>query len=196
MTAAYQFWRPLAFLAVRGPTLDLYRWVLPLLTTLVVCVAYASLPLQIDLVGDKSASDYLISFFSSLPGFFIAALAAVVAFAGGDLDKAVPKMTVKITAHGDEADNEISLRVFLSYLFAYLTVISFVGFFFCLGGSLLAENAVTVIKSALDAETALKAAWSLRTGFLAGMTFLASSIVFCTVQGLYFLAERVHQTLL
>ncbi|MGO6815313.1 hypothetical protein [Rhizobium leguminosarum] len=196
MTSAYQFLRPFAFLAVKGPTLDLFRWTLPLATTVAVCAVYAWLPIKLELVGDKSASDYLIPFFSSLPGFFIAALAAVVAFAGGDLDKAVPGVKVSITVNGDSADNEISLRVFLSYLFAYLTMVSFLGFFFCVGGSLLAGNAVAVMNAVSAPETAARATWWLKCSFLAGMAFFASSIVFCTVQGLYFLAERVHQKLL
>ncbi|RVH33903.1 hypothetical protein [Sinorhizobium meliloti] len=196
MTATYQFLRPFAFLTVRGPTLDFYRWYFPTVCTLIACTGYWLLPLQIDLVGDKSTSDYLVSFFSSLPGFFIAALAAVVAFSGGDLDKEVPKLTVKISANGDRDTNEISLRVFLCYLFAYLTLISFVGFFFCLGGALLADNAGALVKSTTDVETASRVIWVLKSLFLGGMVFLASSIVSCTVQGLYFLAERVHQTLL
>jgi hypothetical protein len=195
VATAYQFFRPIAYLMIKGPSLNVYRYKLPLLATAVVGGLFIILPAKFDLVGDKSLSDYLISFFSSLPGFYIAALAAVVAFAGGDLDQDMPEVTLKMTAHGDTANNPITLRVFLCFLFSYLTVLSFVGFFICLAGAMLASN-VTILASGMSSDNAGFVAAALKTSFLATLVFLSASVVFCTVQGLYFLAERVHQKLL
>lgn len=193
---AYQISRPFAFMSVSGPTLHVYRLTLPIVAMLVSCAAGLFLPAGLDLVGDKSVSDYMATFFSALPGFFIAALAAVVAFNGGDLDTEMPDVKLSITVHGDKVAQPITLRVFLSYLFAYLTVLSFIGFFVCLGGSLVAPSVTELLQRITD--PGVRSGWRticelLFTGVVA---FVGASVVFCTGQGLYFLAERVHQTLL
>lgn len=195
MTVAYQMLRPFAFMAVKGPTLHIYRTTVPAFITVGAVILLSLAPVPVNLIGERSAADYLATFFASLPGFYIAALAAVVAFSGGDLDKYVPDVLAPMTVNGDTKDNEITLRVFLSYLFAYLTVLSFIGFFVCIGGSLLSPSAVSIVTSVAGRDGG--ATLSFIGGLLYGgvLAFLSSSIVLCTVQGLYFLAERVHQTL-
>lgn len=194
MAFSYQLFRPFAYLFVRGPTLNFYRFVGPSACVAFACALYACLPIPLDLIGDKSISGYLLPFFSSLPGFFIAALAAVVAFNGGDLDEEIVNLEARVTANGDTDWVPISLRVFLCYLFAYLTIVSFLGFFYCLIGTVLAGNIVSVVTSAIPTHAA-SAIETLKYVFLAGVTYLAGTITFCTIQGLYFLAERVHQKL-
>lgn len=61
MATSYQFFRPLAYVRIKGPTLALYRIGLPLVATGLVCALYYFLPVRFELVGDKSVSDYLIS---------------------------------------------------------------------------------------------------------------------------------------
>lgn len=192
----YQFTRPFAFMLVSAPTLHVYRLTLPLLATIVTCAAGLLLPAGLDLIGDKSVSDYMATFFAALPGFFIAALAAVVAFNGGDLDTDMPDVKLSIKAHGDTVAQPITLRIFLSYLFAYLTVLSFIGFFVCVGGSLLAPSITDMIQRIADSD--VRGYWQTTCEllFISVVTFVSASVVFCTGQGLYFLAERVHQTLL
>ncbi|MDF2603065.1 hypothetical protein [Sphingomonas sp.] len=192
----YQFSRPFAFMSVSGPTLHIYRLTLPLIATFLSCAAAWFLPAGLDLVGDKSVSDYMATFFSALPGFFIAALAAVVAFNGGDLDNEMPDVKLSITAHGDTVTQPITLRVFLSYLFAYLTVLSFIGFFVCLVGSLLAPSVTEWIQRIADLGSRNKWQTASELAFTGVVAFVSASVVFCTGQGLYFLAERVHQNLL
>lgn len=194
MTFRYQFFRPLAYLFVRGPTLNFYRFFGPAICVCVACALYALLPIPLDLIGDKSISGYLLPFFSSLPGFFIAALAAVVAFNGGDLDNEISNVEAKVSANGDTDWVPISLRVFLCHLFAYLTIASFLGFFYCLLGTVLSANIVAVVQSTVP-KHAVVILEAFRYIFLAGMTYTAGTIIFCTIQGLYFLAERVHQKL-
>lgn len=194
--SAYQFLRPLAFAKVKGPTLNAYRWLGPGALSVLGGGAYLLLPKGIDLVGDKSASDFMASFFVTLPGFFIAALAAVVAFNGGDLDKEMPGVTVSIRANGDDAAVELTLRMFLCYLFSYLTVLSFIGFFASVVGALLAPNLNHWIAMIPSVSNQLNLHSFLGTLFVGSLTFLSASVVLCTALGLYFLAERVHQTLI
>jgi len=194
--SAYQLLRPLAFASVKGPTLNAYRWGAPIALSVLGGGAYLLLPKGIDLVGDKSASDFMASFFVTLPGFFIAALAAVVAFNGGDLDKEMPGVTVPIRANGDDAPVELTLRMFLCYLFSYLTVLSFIGFFASVVGALLTPSLNHWIAAVPGVPHQHELHSLLGTLFIVGLTFLSASVVLCTALGLYFLAERVHQNLI
>lgn len=196
MSANYQFLRPIAFLTVKGSGLSFYKFYGPLAFSLLAVVIYLSVPAKIQLVGPGSATDHMIGFFSILPGFFIASLAAIVAFQGGDLDETMPDVSVTITAQGDTAPVDITLRVFLCYLFSFLTVMSFLGFFLCVGGSLLAPSLVKMTMLAESPTVQASIMIGLQIGFVALLTVITASVVLCTAQGLYFLAERVHQKLL
>lgn len=196
MATLYQLFRPVAFLRLSGPSLTFYKFILPIVVTTLAAILYLLMPIKIDLVGERSAADYMANFFATLPGFFIAALAAVVAFQGGDLDKEMPDVKVSITVQGDTKPVPITFRVFLCYLFSYLTVLSFLGFFVCVGGSLICPILNHFLSSISDASTAANIRIVLEVGYASIITFITASVVLCTFQGLYFLAERVHQKLL
>lgn len=194
MNAAYQLTRPFAFLRVREASLDTYRWIIPLSVSFISGVGYVALPVRIDLFGDGSASDYLIMFFAALPGFYIAALAAVATFQGRDLDRELNdgSITIPMIIGGERDYVSLTLRTFLSHLFAYLTAICFIGFFAAVLASVLAPNILVIAEEAglkLDSPL-MRMAPALYTAALA---FIAASIAACTAHGLYFLAERVHQ---
>ncbi|HKR86948.1 MAG TPA: hypothetical protein VJS38_02140 [Phenylobacterium sp.] len=197
MTVSYELSRPLAFSRIKGPGLRVYRDVLPWVTVLVALVLYWVLPLRIALVGNTSVVAMASPFFASLPGFFIAALAAVATFHGADLDREMSNVTADMTIRGETAPSALTLRVFLCYLFAYLTAISFLGFFLCASVSLLAKNlhALAAIASWGDHAREQLIGSALRSVFVVLVTLVGARVVFCTALGLYFLAERVHQEL-
>jgi hypothetical protein len=192
--STYQLFRPVAFLWTSGQSLDMYRLYAPASVAALTLLIFAFLPFSVDLVGSDSLSDYLSTFFVSLPGFYIAALSAVVAFQGGDLDKEMSDVTAKLLWNGDIADQKVTFRMFLSFLFSYLVVISFAGFFICLVGNILGDSFATLIVS-LESSVADSALGAMRAIYAGALVFLASSVVTCTLLGLYFLAERVHQEL-
>lgn len=196
MASGYQFLRPVAFLKVKGPGLGLYKFVGPVACSVACVSLFLLLPAKVRLIGDGSATEYMIGFFSILPGFFIAALAAIVAFQGGDLDETMPDVTVEMSNEGDTEPVEITLRVFLCYLFAYLTVLSFLGFFLCVGGALLAPSLGELVELIPSSGSHAAIKTSFETVFVAVLALITASVVLCTAQGLYFLAERVHQKLL
>ena len=190
----YQLSRPVAYLFVQGPNLSSYRFYAPAVITVVLVIIYNFLPVKLILVGQESLASYFASFFVTLPGFFIAALAAIVAFSGGDLDEQMPGVKVVMESNGDRSAQDISLRIFLCYLFSYLTVISFVGFFVCILGNLLSSNVLQFVKNSNKNNIQLIS--DVISSFYFGIViFIGASVVSCTMQGLYFLAERVHQRL-
>lgn len=190
MSFIYQITRPFAYLSVRGPSLGVYRIWGPFVLSVASVGAVWLLPSGINTVGADSLSSYLAQLFATLPGFYIAALAAIVAFQGGDLDKEMPHTTALITANRDTSRVEITFRVFLCYLFSYLTALSFIGFAICIVGSLLVPSVEGVLIDAPYLEC-----W-VELFYIFVVSFVTFGVMLCTVQGLYFLAERVHQTLL
>lgn len=197
MTITYELGRPLAFSTIRGPGLRIYRDFIPWAVVVVTLVLYWCLPLRLALVGSVSISGLAAPFFASLPGFFIAALAAVATFNGADLDREMANVTAELTIRGEKGTSAITLRVFLCYLFAYLTAISFLGFFLCASVSLLAGNLHELAQMASFGEPAreLMVVNGLRSLFVGLVALVGAKVVFCTALGLYFLAERVHQEL-
>lgn len=197
MGRVYELARPFAFLTAKGPTIRRYRDALPMLGALIVTALAMALPAGLKIVGPDSISSVMAPLFAGLPGFFIAALAAVATFQGGDLDRDLNGTTIWIEVNGDGMDTPVTLRVFLCHLFAYLTLLSIVAFLTCAAATLLAYNAALMRAAA---ETS-KAAWDdvvweiVRATFIFSVALLTTSLLSCTSLGLYFLAERVHQEL-
>lgn len=197
MARLYELTRPMAFLSAKGPTLKLYRDWIPIAFAMACVVGYMLLPVRVGLVGTNSASAVMAPLFAGLPGFFIAALAAVSTFQGGDLDRDMDGTTIWILANGDGGDTDVTLRVFLSHLFAYLTVLSVFGFLLCAGATVLTANVAHFQGLASQSQTVWDdATWAAAKGlFVYVLAALTGSVLSCTALGLYFLAERVHQEL-
>ncbi|MDP1738334.1 MAG: hypothetical protein Q8L23_12960 [Caulobacter sp.] len=159
--------------------------------------AYWALPLRIPLAGADSIASTLTPFFASLPGFYIAALAAVATFNGADLDREMEGVSAPMILRGEKKDSEITLRVFLCYLFSYLTAFSFIGFFICSSASLLAENIGEISRISANILHVDRYITDnvLRNAFIVSVTFVGAMVASCTSLGLYFLSERVHQDL-
>ncbi|MEI4507393.1 hypothetical protein WBQ88_16885 [Sphingopyxis sp. CCNWLW253] len=190
MSIVYQLTRPFAYLTVEGPSLGVYRLWGPLCLGATTATVVWLLPVGINAVGSDSFSSFLVQLFATLPGFYIAALAAIVAFQGGDLDKDMPGTTAVITANNDTSRVEITFRVFLCYLFSYLTALSLAGFGICVIGSLLVPSVESLFSRSVEALQ-----W-VELGYVFILSVVTFGVILCTIQGLYFLAERVHQTLL
>lgn len=73
----------------------------------------------------------MISIFAILPGFFIAAIAAVATFNRAEMDFVMPEPApeLKLRTGSDEDYVKLTFRVFTSHLFAYLTTLSFFAVF-------------------------------------------------------------------
>lgn len=197
MARLYELARPFAFLSAKGPTIRWYRDILPLIVAAVLTTTCLVLPVAMKLVGPDSVSSVLAPLFAGLPGFFIAALAAVATFQGGDLDRDLKGMTIWIEVQGDARDTDVTLRVFLCHLFAYLTMLSIVAFLLCASATLLASNVAHFQASAINTRAIWdNVVWDIaRAAFLFLIALLTGSLLSCTSLGLYFLAERVHQEL-
>jgi hypothetical protein len=104
-----------------------------------------------------------------------------------------PTPSVEVKTSGSYTSLELSRRQFLSYLFSYLVILSFI---LCLVLLFLGFSAgsVGVAKAALISLKYGQELWlGTQSLILFGITLLAWSIVFTTAQGMFFLAEKIHQ---
>jgi hypothetical protein len=130
--------------------------------------------------------DRLLGFMQSLPGFYLAALAAVATFNRPGLDTLMPGSPprVKILFHGREELVELTRRRFLCLIFSYLTALSFaLTLALVLGLPLVAE---------LRASVSHEVASSLRLIVSGGLAFFVAQMLVITLWGLFYLGERVH----
>ncbi|WP_102292026.1 hypothetical protein BCU92_00340 [Vibrio cyclitrophicus] len=177
----YQFSRPFAYLRIDHPDKAIYNWWIPLaLSAVTVALSVLFIPLN-SILGSGGLIDSITNFIANLPGFFIAALAAIATFNRPDIDELMgdhpPKMNVMF--QGQPQNIELTRRRFLCILFAYLTAISIL--------------LVLVTKIALYVEINSSQAY-LITGWVGCSLyfFFLWQMIVSTLLGLYYLGERIH----
>ncbi|UIP27584.1 hypothetical protein [Photobacterium sp. TLY01] len=121
-------------------------------------------------------------FLGNLPGFFIAALAAIATFGNSRIDEEVGGVRVRLKdSSGELKPFPVSRRRFLSSMFSYLTGISF---FIVIGAhiALRIQLSNPVLEKSLN--------W---TGFFV-FFFFVWQLVLTSFLGLYYLGERLHES--
>ncbi len=175
----YQLLRPFSYLRIKHEDKWIYDWLIPALTTaLTMLWLYYFVPLE-NLGGENGLVNGIVGFVSNLPGFFIAALAAVATFNKNDIDQLManpPK--IEIIHHGHPLMIEMTRRRFLCVLFSYLTAVSI---FLTVGGKIGLACEVT-------SDFVEIASWSGVVLFM----FVFWQMLIATVLGLYYLGERLH----
>lgn len=175
----YQLSRPFSYLRIKHEDKWIYDWAAPLILTLLTCgVAFNFIPLE-KLVAKDGLISELTSFVSNLPGFFIAALAAVATFNKNDIDQLManpPK--ISILHHGSFLMVEMTRRRFLCVLFSYLTAVSI----------FLVIGARIGLSITISSEYYTALSW---LGFSV-FSFVLWQMILATVLGLYYLGERLH----
>ncbi|WP_404414764.1 hypothetical protein [Brevundimonas vesicularis] len=191
----YQIGRGFAFGGVRHPDLTgALRWT-PLVFAVLGIAVYVALPVKPALVGDGSLSRHLIAVFSTLPGFFIAALAAVATFSRPEMDETMPDPAPQLKLKtGNERDwVDLTFRMFLSHLFGYLTTLAFIAVFLFLSVDLLSASGNDLLAKAVNEAALSHAALALNAAYVGLAVWLSAKVVITTLLGIYFLAERIHR---
>lgn len=186
--------RPFAFFCIGHPQIGTLIRAWPAVIAALLAFGYELLPGDLPLVGIPSMSGHLISIFSILPGFYIAALAAVATFNRPEMDETMPTPAPKLRlrTQGHTSSVPLTLRLFTSHLFAFLTTLSFLAVLFFATVDLVAPVFA-------PSETEQYGVWATRIVpalefiyvFLA--MWLTSLIILVTLVGLYFLAEHIHR---
>jgi hypothetical protein len=172
----------------------LWQFILPLIFSVVLTVAFLLIPYPPLLLTKDGLIASNLSVISTLPGFYFAGLAAVATFNGLNMDAvmASPSPKVRTIVGGAAVDVDLSRRQFLSYLFSYLVIISFMICAISLG-ALAGTNSIYKLHVAIVAMGS-DTLWNwIRGGSLAIYITLCCSMVVTSLHGMFFLTERIHQ---
>lgn len=185
---AYQLLRPFGYIVIHHPAKRIVDWYVP--AVLLILSVLAILPFRDGM--NVWASSGLVSsaqgFIQGLPGFYIAALAAVATFGsqGSTLDRVIPEPTPTLSTRfaGAWIDMKLTRRRFLCFLFSYLTALSIVLCMYAYYAQAVAVPARKVFPQAIDALS-----WIAISLYI----FFVFQLIVITMWGLYYLGDRMHQ---
>lgn len=185
---SYQLLRPFGYIFIRHPVKRNVDWYVPLALTVLGFMLLWPLRSGMNIWGPNGLVASAQGFVQGLPGFYIAALAAVATFGQQTtLDKIIPAPTPTLHTHfaGTWVDMKLSRRRFLCLLFAYLTSLSVVLSLFAYYSQAVALPAkLSIIPQVVSVLSAV--------AFGIYMLFLFQLVV-VTLWGLYYLGDRMHQ---
>ncbi|WP_422475309.1 hypothetical protein [Endozoicomonas sp. ALB032] len=175
----YQLARPLSYLRIKHEDKWIYDWLVPLiLSAATIFLFYKFIPTA-EIVSKDGVISQIADFIANLPGFFIAALAAVATFNKNDIDELManpPK--IEILHHGNPLMVEMTRRRFLCVLFSYLTAVSI----------LIVLGARIALNLTIPSEYYVIFSWLGITVFI----YAVWQMITATLLGLYYLGERLH----
>lgn len=184
-----QMLQPLSYLAIRHPQKWKVDWLFPVVIALVCTGLSISDGWISDVYRAGGPVSMLLGFFSSLPGFYIAALAAIATFGRNDIDNVLPEPTptVKLVTRGENVLVKLTRRRFLAMLFAFLTCESIALVMYSV--MFLSYGGVVADLQAFEG--------GLGKFFILVMTFIYYTLLMqmlaATFWGLYYLGFKLHE---
>lgn len=185
----YQLLRPLEYLRIRHPKKVQIDWLVPGGISVVLGLLISLGPVHIDFYGTTGIVSNMLGLFQALPGFYIAALAAVATFGRTDIDEAMPGDPPPLlrirTNSGVMNMVALSRRRFLCLLFSFLTAE-------CIALVLISVGYLVVapaVKPLMGGAALIIASFAGATLYL----FMLSQLIVTTFWGLYYLGDRLHQ---
>lgn len=183
---AAQLVRPWAYLRIKARGKHIFDWWLPVGAALLSAVVVGLAGQSVSVFGAEGLVRQITGFVQSLPGFFIAALAAVATFSGDNLDELLPEPTPTLveSRRGRNTDVALTRRRFLCSLFAFLTVQSFALAIVGIFSTSLSPWVMTVVPSVVLSE--------VRTLGCGVLLFVLWQLLSVTCMGLYYLGYKIH----
>ncbi|MDI1349198.1 hypothetical protein [Aquabacterium sp.] len=184
--------RPFAYLGIQHPsgTMRWLNWWLPLFLAVgSVAFMYEFAP-SVNLFAADGLMLKLLGFVQSLPGFYVAALAALATFNQPGLDVLMPGKppVARIIYNGRPVPTKLTRRRFLCLMFSYLTAISFLLTLALVTTTSLAEPLREYLFQ-LDKSCAVVWIRWVVSLVLFGALFQMLSVTF---YGLFYIGERMH----
>lgn len=180
--------RPFLYLRVMhgSSTFPWMNWGLPAVAAVLILAAFGLWAPGVNAFHASGVFERLLGFIQSLPGFYLAALAAVATFNRPSLDQLMPGTppTVEILYHGKNTLVDLTRRRFLSLIFSYLTALS-------IALTLVLVFGLPIVDHIRDA---LSAGWVplVRASIAGALLLFVAQLVVITFWGLYYLGERMH----
>ena len=191
----YELTRWWAYRRIKHPKMNLYVWVLPLALAVLSTAALLALPVRPAVAGRDGVLQAVIGVLTILPGFFLAALAAVATFQRPEMDVEMPAPAPVVGVRFGDAvvETEVTRRMFLSYLFSYLTIVSLILVIVCVSANFAAPSLASMLSSIEDENVRWWAQSIGRGAVVAFVSYWCASILITTLHGIFFLTERMHQ---
>lgn len=185
----YDLLRPFSYLTVDYGGKWRLDWAIPAIlaaasTAVIGALAYCY---PVAVMGDAGLIAKLLSFVQSLPGFYIAALAAIATFNRLDIDRTMPAPPpkIQIRIRGKSVAIDLTRRRYLCVLLAFLTAESL-----CLiVAAIFAIAAGPAIHDFVQPEYRFR----LKLGFLGIYLLFFWQMLVVTFIGLFYLGDRIHQ---
>lgn len=191
----YELTRWLAYRSIKHPAMRTYVTTLPLGLSIILTVLYLLLPVKPPLTSPGGLLSNMLTLLAVLPGFFIAALAAVATFDRPEMDEQMPEPapTLAIYRQGAWLDVNLTRRTFLTYLFSYLSVLSLLAAALCIGGQALGPWIESLFAPSNAGACKYAAVLASKGLFMFMLLAVCSSLLVTMLHGIYFIAERMHQ---
>lgn len=184
----HQLLRPWAYLSIHGQKKWFFDWMVPaIITTAFMCIFFITKG-KLNFYYPNGVVASITAFVQNLPGFFIAALAAVATFNRADLDKKIPDppLMLPVINRGMRSLVTLTRRRFLSAMFSFLTaqsiVITLLGITYIQAAPVLSQ---------LNIDCWIKTLLSFSGVAIYMIVFFQMLTVSCL--GLYYLGDRIHQ---
>lgn len=181
--------RPFSYLTIKHEQkwqVDwLYPMILSVLSTMIIFIMRHFG--QISLYTDGGMISKILNFIQVLPGFYIAALAAIATFNRTDIDKTMPAPPpeINIEISGQNVLIKLTRRRFLCSMFAFLTAECITIIVLCIFTQALYEPIKTIIPISIQI-------WVSGLFVLIFFTLFWQMII-ASFWGLFYLGERLHQ---
>ncbi|EMA1799442.1 hypothetical protein SD377_000282 [Cronobacter turicensis] len=180
--------KPFGYLFIKGISgKRSYDWYAPAFLTIMSCAYFYGFHIPTsEILKDGGFIKSVSSFIANLPGFYIAALAAIATFNREQIDypligaNGTPFITIKLTKENGkvvDTQEKLTRRLFLCMLFSFLTALSI---------SIIMINAFFApLISILNNDIAN---WCYIIVFI----LLTWQLLVATFFGLYYLGDRIH----
>lgn len=185
----YQLFRPFDYLRIDQKEKRIADWYIPGIMAILFAIGAFVLRGNVNVYGRDGIISMVLSFIQNLPGFYIAALAAIATFGRTDIDSIMPgnppPSIQTYTTIGKRNRIPLTRRRFLCLLFAFLTIECILLTLVSIGGISIAPFLRTILDN--GSQIAL---------YLLGIFiyfFLLIQLIVVTFWGLYYLGDRIHQ---
>lgn len=181
--------RPFAYLTIKHQSKWIIDWFYPSILAFISILIIFSLQQfgELSLYGGDGLIKNILGFVQSLPGFYIAALAAIATFNRIDIDKIMPlpAPTTDIRLDGKKIAIELTRRRFLCLMFAFLTAESFIIILL----AILAQSIYLPMKTILPQISYM---W-VSMFYMLFFFLIFWQMVLTSFWGLFYLGDKLHQ---
>ena len=181
--------RPFSFLTIKHKSKIFFKilWLIPIFFSIALTFFFWLTFEEVNIFGESGFLSKITSFLQSLPGFYIAALAAIATFGSKSLDLIMsgspPKINIDFNG-GVLVDEPLTRRLFLCSMFSYLTILSIFLTLIGIFGVVFAESFKKILIFNLQIY--------VKITFMFLYTVFVVQLFTVTLWGISYLGERMH----